>query len=103
MALPKLLADTGTLALVVLRDGRLAWEHYPNGGSRSRLNRCFSVTKSFASALVGAAIREGAIRSVDQPIGRWMPELRDPRLRQLTIAHLLEMRSGIRFVEGIFP
>jgi CubicO group peptidase (beta-lactamase class C family) len=102
-ALPKLLADTGTLALVVLHEGRLAWEHYPNGGSRKRMNRAFSVTKSFASALIGAAMREGAIGSVDEPLGRWIPELRDPRARELTIAHLLEMRSGIRFIEGIFP
>jgi CubicO group peptidase (beta-lactamase class C family) len=103
VALPRLLADTGTTALVVLHQGRLAWEHYPNDGSRNRANRCFSVTKSYASALVGMAIREGAIRSVEEPIGQWIPGLRDARVRELTIAHLLEMRSGIRFEEGIFP
>lgn len=101
--LVKLLADTGTTALVVLHRGEIAWEHYPNGGSRDRMNRCFSVTKSFASALVGAAIREGAIDSVDAPIGRWIPKLRDARVRELSLAHLLEMRSGIRFVEGVLP
>jgi CubicO group peptidase (beta-lactamase class C family) len=103
VALPKLLANTGTTALVVLHNGRLAWEHYPNGGSRDRMNRCFSVTKSFASALVGATIREGAIDSIDSSIGRWIPQLRDARVRKLTLAHLLEMRSGIRFVEGVWP
>jgi CubicO group peptidase (beta-lactamase class C family) len=102
-ALAPLLADTGTTALVVLDRGRLAWEHYPNAGSRERPNRCFSVTKSVASALVGMAVADGAIDSVQAPIGRWLPELRDPRARGLSIAHLLEMRSGIGFSEGLAP
>ena len=59
--------------------------------------------ESVASALVGLAISEGAIDSVDAPIGRWLPDLQDPRARELTLAHLLEMRSGIRFTEGMFP
>ncbi len=101
--LATLLRDTGTTALLVLDGGRIVWEHYPAGSSRERANRCFSVTKSIASALVGIAIAEGAIASIDEPIGRWLPGLRDARLGSLTIAHLLEMRSGIRFTEGLPP
>jgi CubicO group peptidase (beta-lactamase class C family) len=81
----------------------VVWEHYPNGGSRQRLNRCFSVTKSIASALVGTAVDAGLIASVEDPVGKYLTGLRDPRVGQLTIAHLLEMRSGIRFVEGYLP
>jgi CubicO group peptidase (beta-lactamase class C family) len=103
IALASLLAESGTTALVVLDAGRLAWEHYPNSGSRERANRCFSVTKSVASALVGIAIAEGLIESVDQPIGRWLPDLSDARVGKLTIAHLLEMGSGIGFAEGMAP
>ena len=103
MPLSNLLTDTGTTALVVMLRGNLAWEAYPNGGSRDRLNRCFSVTKFVASALVGAAIGAGLITSVDGPILQYLPELRGTTLGELTIAHLLEMRSGIRVVEGIFP
>ncbi|MFZ1908136.1 MAG: serine hydrolase [Burkholderiales bacterium] len=103
VALAPLLADTGTTALVVLDRGRVAWEHYPNAGARERPNRCFSVTKSIASALTGIAVAERAIDSVDAPIGHWLPELRDPRARSLSIAHLLEMRSGIGFSEGVPP
>lgn len=101
--LTQLLVQTGTTALIVMHAGRIAWEHYPNGGSRERQNRCFSVTKSVASALVGAAIGDGLIASVEDPVGQYLPELRDSRLAALPLAHLLEMRSGIRFVEGIFP
>jgi CubicO group peptidase (beta-lactamase class C family) len=103
LPLAKLLTDTGTTALVVMLGGELVWEAYPNGGSPDRLNRCFSVTKSVASALVGTAISAGLITSVDDPIAQYLPELRGSALGELTIAHLLEMRSGIRFVEGIFP
>jgi len=101
--LSHLLTESGTTAIVVLHDGRLTWEHYAGDNVVGQAQRCFSVTKSVASALVGLAISDGAIDSVDAPIGRWLPDLRDPRARQLTIAHLLEMRSGIRFTEGMLP
>ena len=103
MPLENLLVNTGTTALVVLNRGRIVWEHYPNGGSRGRLNRCFSVTKSVASALVGVAVGAGLIGSVEDQVGRYLTELRDSSVGKLTIAHLLEMRSGIRFVEGVLP
>jgi CubicO group peptidase (beta-lactamase class C family) len=101
--LADILAESGTTALLVLHRGNLAWETYPNQGSRERLNRCFSVTKSVASALVGIAIGAGLIVSVDDPVQRYLPELRSSPIGKLTIAHLLEMRSGIRFTEGILP
>ena len=59
--LENLLAETGTTALVVLHKGRVGFDHYPNGGARERPNRCFSVTKSIASALVGLALGSGLI------------------------------------------
>src|SRR5690606_8467665 len=83
--------------------GRIAWERFANGGGADEPARCFSVTTSVASALVGLAVGSGAIASVEAPIGAWLPELRDPRVRDLSLAHLLEMRSGIRFVEGVVP
>jgi CubicO group peptidase (beta-lactamase class C family) len=103
LPLAQLLTETGTTALLVMRRGRVVWEHYPNGGSRERQNRCFSVTKSIASALVGAAIGDGLIGSLEGPVQRYLPELRDSPVGGLSLAHLLEMRSGIRFFEGIFP
>jgi CubicO group peptidase (beta-lactamase class C family) len=101
--LARTLAESGTTAIVVLHDGQLVWEHYPLGDIRGAPQRCFSVTKSVASALIGLAVADGAIDSVEAPIGRWLPDVQDARVRELTIAHLLEMRSGIRFTEGILP
>jgi len=101
--LTRVLADSGTTAMVVLNHGQLVWQHYPTGDIRQRPQRCFSVTKSVASALIGLAVADGSIDSIDAPIGRWLPDLRDARMRELTIAHLLEMRAGIRFREGMLP
>jgi CubicO group peptidase (beta-lactamase class C family) len=103
VALPRLLTDTGTTAFVVLADGRLVWEHYANGGHRERGERCFSVTKSVASALVGLAMGAGAIESLDLPLATWLPDLFDPRVGDLTLRFILEMRSGIGFTEGLAP
>ena len=60
------------------------------------------MAKSFASALVGIAIDEGRIKSVDEPITNYIPELleKDERFKSITIRHLLTMSSGIKYEEG---
>jgi CubicO group peptidase (beta-lactamase class C family) len=60
------------------------------------------MAKSFASALVGIAIDEGHIKSVDEPITNYIPELleKDKRFKAITIRNLLTMSSGIKYEEG---
>lgn len=96
------LADRGTVALVVLQDGRLVFERYFNGYASDSVATSFSVAKSVVSALVGAALADGRITSLDEPVTRWLPELgqSDARYRAITLRHLLLMRSGIAFDEG---
>ncbi len=96
------LADKGTVALLVLRRGRLVYERYFDGFTRESVSSSFSVAKSIVSALVGIALAEGRITSLDEPVTRWLPELAagDPRFAQITLRHLLLMRSGIAFDEG---
>ena len=96
------LSSTGTTAFLVLHRGRVVWELDPAGETSRVPQRCFSVTKSFASALVGAALAEGCIGSVDQAIGTWLPEL-NTGVAALTVDHLLRMRSGVAFREGVWP
>ena len=64
----------------------------------------FSTAKSFTSALIGIAIQEGAIKSENDPITDYLPELaaRDARFQKITIHDLLGMASGIRFDEKRF-
>ena len=101
--LEAVLDQTGTTALVIVAKGKLVYEHYANGGGRDAVNRCFSVTKSFASALVGIAIGEGRLSGIDQPISEHLPEFAGRPTGELTLRHLLEMRSGIRFIPGPQP
>ena len=96
--LETLLASTGTTAFLVLKDDQLLFEGYYNGADRNSMQTSFSVAKSFVSALVGAAIAEGLIGGLDDPITRYLPELAGRRgLDQIRIRHLLTMTSGLRY------
>lgn len=97
-----MLAGHQTLALLVIRRGELIYERYFNGHTRTSVSGSMSVAKSVVSALVGIAVAEGRIASLDEPVTRWLPELlgNDPRFGQITLRHLLLMRSGIAFDEG---
>ena len=103
-ALDDWLARQGTQGFVVLQRGRVIYEAYFGGHVRDTTATSFSVAKSFASALVYAAVEDGLITSLDDPITRHLPELRerDPRFERITLRHLLAMRSGIRYREASF-
>ena len=95
--LEKFLEDTGTTAFLVIRDDKLLYEEYFNGYDRESTQTSFSVAKSFVSALVGIAIEEGYIGSVEDPITKYVPELEGPEMDKITIRHLLTMSSGLRY------
>lgn len=93
-----LMEDSGTTALIALSDGKLAFERYYNGTSRGTLNTSFSIAKSIDSILIGIAIQEGFIQSVDDAIIEYLPELDGSGLEGVTIRHLLNMSTGIRYI-----
>lgn len=97
------LAENKTQAFIVIQDDTVLYEKYFNGTERDSIVTSFSVAKSFGSALIGIAIGEGYIGSVDDPITKYLPELaaRDARFEDITIRDLLMMSSGIRYEE--FP
>ena len=86
-------------SLIVARDGEIVVEKYYHGASQRRAVNIKSASKSVLSALVGIALHEGHLRSVDQPISGFFPEHRgsvdDPRKLDITIENLLTMRSGL--------
>ena len=96
------LEASGTTAFLVIHEDKLVYERYFNGYDESSLNTSFSMAKSFASALVGIAIDEGYIKSVNEPITNYIPELlkKDKRFESITIRNLLTMSSGIKYEEG---
>ncbi|HSF82198.1 MAG TPA: serine hydrolase [Anaerolineales bacterium] len=97
------LVDTGTQAFIVIQDDHILYEKYFNGIKRDSIVTSFSVAKSFTSALIGLAIADGFIHSVDDPITDYLPELisRDVRFGAITIRDLLMMSSGIHYFEDI--
>jgi CubicO group peptidase (beta-lactamase class C family) len=98
------LTKTGTQAFIVIRNDAILYEKYFNGSQRDSTVVSFSTAKSFTSALVGIAIQEGAIKSENDPITAYLPELttRDVRFKKISIHDLLGMASGIRFDEKRF-
>ncbi len=99
------LEHTRSQALIVIRDGEVLLERYVGEFERDSIATSFSTAKSFLSALIGIAIEEGAIASIDDSITEYLPELleRDTRFGEITIAHLLNMSSGIHYVETGLP
>src|SRR5215204_484470 len=96
------LDSSGTTAFLVIHDDELLYEKYFDGYDKNSIQTSFSMAKSFASALVGIAIDEGHIKSVDEPITNYIPELleKDKRFSSITIKNLLTMSSGIKYEEG---
>ena len=97
------LAARGTQGFVVLQRGRILYEGYFNGQRRDEPATSFSVAKSILGALVDAAMEDGHIASLHEPVTKHIPELRqrDLRFDQITLRHLVDMNSGIRYRE--FP
>ncbi|MCD4773185.1 MAG: beta-lactamase family protein [Bacteroidales bacterium] len=90
-----------TIAFLVIKDDTILYEKYFSDIDEKSLLISFSVAKSFISALIGIAIDEGFIINVHQPITDFLPKLKekDVRFSNITIDHLLNMRSGIKFSE----
>ena len=99
------LRETDTLAFVAVHEDRLVYERYFDGATRESLQTSFSAAKSFVSTLVGIAIDAGLIKTIEDPVTDYVPELteRDPDFRNITLRDLLTMSSGIRYREGGFP
>jgi hypothetical protein len=102
VALDELLRSTGSHAFIIVSHDHLLYENYLNGYQRDSINFSASMAKSFTSALVGIAIDEGFIGSIEDPILKYLPELTHRGFDAITIRHLLTMGSGIRYTERDF-
>ncbi len=91
-------------SVLVLKNGKLIAEKYYNEGSVDHQLNIHSVTKSFTSALVGIALERGDLKSLDQKMMEFFPELadriKDPRKNDITIRQLLQMRAGFPWEES---
>jgi CubicO group peptidase (beta-lactamase class C family) len=85
--------------LLVLKDGRVAYEYYGSGNTDTTLWTSRSVAKSVVSILVGIAIREKFIASVSDPVTRYLPELKGSDWEGVTLRDLLQHVSGMAWNE----
>lgn len=91
--------DHNTLAFLVIKNDSICYEKYHDGYADSSIVPSFSVAKSITSLLIGKAIEDGFIKSVQEPITNYIPEMRK-EFQNVTIEHVLQMTSGIAFNES---
>lgn len=90
----------GTVAYLVIQSDSILFENYWDGYDETSYSNSFSMAKSIVSILVGIAIEEGRIKSLDQPISDFLPQLYREGERTITIRHLLTMSSGMNYEES---
>ncbi|MBM4382578.1 MAG: serine hydrolase [Deltaproteobacteria bacterium] len=95
----KFLEETDTAALLVVHDGKLRAENYWLTGGRDVNWMSMSVGKSFVSALIGAAVAEGKIRSIEEPVTAYVTELAGSAYDGVRIKDILQMSSGAKWNE----
>jgi CubicO group peptidase (beta-lactamase class C family) len=93
------MAAMRTSGVIVLKDGKVALERYGLGRRPGERWTSFSVAKSITSTLLGAAIADGYIKSLDAPVTDYIPELKGSAYEGVTIRQLLTMTSGVKWNE----
>ena len=86
-------------ALLILHDGKLRLERYGLGFDATGRWTSFSVAKSFTSTLVGAAVKDGFIKSLDDKVSLYIPDLKGSAYDAVSVRQLLTMTSGVKWNE----
>ncbi len=93
------MAGQRAAGLVIIQDGKVRFERYGLGFDAAGRWTSFSVAKSFTSTLVGAAIQDGHIKSLDDKVSQYIPDLRGSAYDDVSVRQLLMMSSGVRWNE----
>lgn len=100
MKFERFLEDQKTVAFLIIRNDTIQYENYFKGYQAESIIPSFSMAKSVTSILIGCAIDDGLIKSVDEPVTNYIPELKKNGFDQVSIRHLLQMTSALRFNES---
>jgi len=87
-------------AFVVIRNDSLLHEQYWDGFSDTSHTNSFSVAKTYCGILLGCALKDGYVKSLDQAVGDFIPEFKEGEKSKITLRHLTSMTSGIDFDES---
>lgn len=85
--------------LVIIKDGEIVLEDYELGNTENTRWMSMSVVKSITATLIGMAIQDGYIKSIDNPIVNYLPELKGSSYDGVTVKHILQMASGVAWNE----
>ena len=94
------MARRRTAGFLILKNGQIALERYGMGNGPESLWTCFSISKSMTATLVGAALHDGSIGSLDDACDLYLPQLRGSAFEGVTLRNLLRMASGVAWDEG---
>ncbi|MDJ0643695.1 MAG: serine hydrolase [Erythrobacter sp.] len=97
--LRELLEQTNAAGIMVLQGGRIRFEGYGLGLGEQDRWTSFSVAKSFTSTLLGAAVKDGFIASLDDPVTQYIPELAGSAYDGVSVRHIATMTSGVAWNE----
>jgi CubicO group peptidase (beta-lactamase class C family) len=100
--LDSLLLGSNTVGFLIIQHDTILYERYFQKYEQQSLVASFSMAKSYTSALVGCAIADGLIKSIEDPMVDYLPELKGKDLDGVKIRHLLQMTSGIHHVENYY-
>jgi CubicO group peptidase (beta-lactamase class C family) len=89
-----------TVAFLIIQRDTIQYEKYFKGYDQESIVPSFSMAKSVTSILIGCAIADGLIESVEEPVTKYIPELSKNGFDKVKIKHLLQMTSGIKFNES---
>lgn len=102
VSLDKILEDNNTLAFLIIKNDTIQYEKYFKGYDQASIIPSFSMAKSVTSILIGCAIDDGLIKTIEEPITIYIPELEKNGFEKVTIKHLLQMTSSLNFSESYF-
>ncbi|MFA9199857.1 MAG: serine hydrolase domain-containing protein [Cypionkella sp.] len=98
-ALDSYVASSGAAGIMVLQDGRVRYEKYALGFAPEQRWTSFSVAKSFTSTLLGAAVKDGFVASLDDPVTKYLPRLAGTAYDGVSVEQLATMTSGVKWNE----
>ena len=96
------LKEQKSVAFLIIRNDSILYERYFRTYNKSSIIPSFSMAKSITSILIGIAIDEGLIKSVNDPVTKYIPELKNNGFEKVTLKHLLQMTSGLDYDESYF-
>lgn len=94
------LKSQNVAGLIILKDGKIAYEYYGRGNNATTLWTSRSVAKSVVATLIGIAIQQGKIKSLDDPIIQYLPDLKGSAWEKVSLRQLMQHTSGVQWNEN---